>query len=380
MTRAFSRRRALAFGAVALAARPAAARLAGTDPALFDIRRYVFVPGVATPTTTIIDADTDRIVDVLTLGVIPRQVLVSRERAKLVATDGQSPRISVVDVFTGESVTIDLPLPARTLSLGVTGRLLAAADPAAGQIALIDLNEDRLLSVVTGLPPLRDVMFAEQDTMIFVAAEGMAGIGVVDVANARLTHEISTQPLHGGITALARTPNGRRLLVQPQDGGQIGVFDLEEGRLAARLASGAGATGIFPSGTGTYLLVPNNTAATLTIFRAERLEESAVLKAAADMNGVYSAWLDSVAFVPSRAARKLLIFDLDTLRPAGAIGLPGTPLRGAVTADSRKLYLPISDPASIVVVDGATRRITAILDLSHAPLTALIAGGWGICH
>jgi DNA-binding beta-propeller fold protein YncE len=375
------RRNLLAGLAGALGGAAAARAQAAIDPALFDIRRYVYVPSATTPDVTVIDADTNRLVRSLRTGIVASQVVVSRSAAALVATDGRSAAVSLVDVFAGTARTLVLPAPAERLTSGTNGRLVAASDLAGGTITLIDAGEGRVDTVITGLPPLRDVMFGGQDTVLYIAAEGLDGIGVIDVASARLSQRIATfRPTRAGVAALARTPNGRQVLAQPQGGGPISVLDLEQGRPVAELAAGPGTAGMFPSGTGTYLLVPDNLKATLAVFRTERLGDPVALPGAAGVIGVYTAWLDSVAFAPSVAGSRLLIYDLDRLQPAGEIALAGTPVHGAVTPDSRTLYLPLLDPPQVVAVDGATRQVTGRFDLASRPLAALVAGGWGICH
>jgi DNA-binding beta-propeller fold protein YncE len=353
---------------------------AAFDPTLADIRRYVYVPSAATPDVSVIDVDTERVAGRLPIGIVARHVGVVREAATLVATDA-SGAVSLADVFTGTVRSLALPIPADQLTIGTGGRLAAAVARAAGTIALIGIDSGRVESVISGLPRLRDVMFGNQDTELYIAAEGLAGIGVVDVAKARLEREIAGfGVVRDGIAALARTPNGRQVLAQPNGGGPISVIDPEQGKPVGAFAAGSGTVGIFPSGTGAWLLIPDKTEATLTVFRFDHPDKPVVLKGAADAVYVHTAWLDSVAFVPSAASRRLLVYDLDTLRLAGEIPLVGTPMRGAVTTDSRTLYLPTLDPPQIVAVDGSTRRIVATFDLPEPPLTALVAGGWGICH
>jgi len=377
-----ARRRQLLAGLAGVVGAGVAARAqAAFDPALLDIRRYVYVPSATTADVTVIDADTGRLVRGLQTGMIARQVVVNRATATLLATDATTAAVSLVDVFTATLRKLALPAPAGRLTVGTSGRLAAASDLAGGTITLIDLNDDRVDTVIAGLPRLRDVMFGAQDTVLYIAAEGIDGIGVIDVAAAKLSQQIATfRPTRAGVAALARTPNGRQILAQPQGGGPISVLDPEQGKPVAQLAAGPGVAGMFPSGTGTFLLLPDNAEATLTVFRAEHLEKPVSLPGAAGMVGVYTAWLDSVAFVASAAGRRLLIYDLDTMKPAGEVALNGVPVQGAVTPDSRTLYLAVRDPPCVVAVDGASRAIAATYDLASPPLTALVAGGWGICH
>ncbi len=351
------------------------------DPALVDIRRYVYIPGTATPDATIIDTETARIVGSLPTGVVARQAVVSRDTATLIATDGQSAAVSLVNVFTGVVRRVGLPMPARRLTVGTNGRLVAAIDPAGGAIAIVNLDSDRVGTVITGLPPLRDVMFGASDEVLYVAATGLAGVGVIDVAQGRLSHEIATfPPAGGGVASLARTPDGRNILAQPQGGGPISILDPEQRKPVAQLQAGIGSAGMFPSGTGSYLLVPDSTNATLTVFRSGRTDQPITLPGATGVIGAYSAWLDSIAFMPSAERNSVLVYNLDKMRLVDEIALHGTPVRGAVTPDSRTLYVPVLDPPQVVAVDGATQRVVARFDLPGPPLAALVAGGWGVCH
>lgn len=378
-------RRDLLAGLVGAFAVRASAQAHGTDdPAVQDIRRYVYVPSATTPDVTVIDTDTDRIVGALHTGIVARQAVVSRDTATLIATDGQSATASLVNVFTGAARTVALPAQASRLTIGGSGRVVAAIEPRSGTIALIEIGDDYradTVSTIDGPANLRDAMFGDEDATLYVAAEGLAGVGAIDVATGRVTHQIALlHPSPNGVSALARTPDGRRILAQPRGGGAIGVLDPVAGRAIDEIASGPGAAGMYPSGTGSLLLVPDTARSSLDVFRSTDWREPVLLPGAASVVGVYTAWLDSVAFAPSAGRRGVLVYDLDRMRLADEIALPGTPIRGAVTPDSRALYLPLLDPPVVVAIEGKTGRVAATIDLFGPPLAALIAGGWGLCH
>jgi DNA-binding beta-propeller fold protein YncE len=349
----------------------------------FDIRRYVYVPSATTPNVTVIDTEINQIAATLRTGIVARQAVVSREALTLIATDGSSASVSLLDIVTGETRTLALPNPAERLTVGATGRMVAASGLAGGTIALFGLDEFSRDKVTTirGLPPLRDVMFGDLDTALYIATQRPGGIGVIDVATTKLTHEIApVQPNRSGIAAFARSLNGRLILALPEDGGPISVLDPELGQPIGRVDAGPGVTGLFQSGTGRYLLVPNSARATLAVFKGESFADPVSLPAAAGITRVYTGWLDSFAFLPSAVRNSVLVYDLDTMRRVDEIGLRGRPGTGGVTPDSRTLYLPVLDPPQIVAVDAETRKIAAVLDLPEPPLAALVAGGWGICH
>ena len=327
----------------------------------------------------VIDSRTDRLVASLKLGVVPRQALVSLGEALLIATDEIS--ASIVDLETAELRGVELPHPAQRLTLGGSGWLLAVAD-LAGSISLLDLRRRRVLWRLDGLGRLRDLMFVDQDGLLYLAGERWAGVGVVDVNTGRLTGEIAPfRPASaGGAASLARTPNGRQAVMCSLDGGAPTIIDLESGVAVGELAEAEGADAVVPSGTGQFLFAPDSRRARLRIFRAAAASPAILLDAAPAMTGVHCTWLDSTAFAPSAAQRRVLVYDLDRLSAVGSIALPGAPGPGSVTADSRKLYLPLNGPAGLAVIDGQTRTLLGTIPLPSEPLAAIVPGGWGVCH
>jgi DNA-binding beta-propeller fold protein YncE len=372
-------RRSLLGGLAGLAAsRPA---WSAVNPALLDISQYVYVPSAVTPDVSVIEIGTNRIVGQLHSGVVPLQAVVSRSAATLVAIDGKSAAACLVDVFAGTTRRVALPSPAQRLTVAANGQLAAATDLPGGSITVIDLGDGRVSHRITGLPRLRDAMFGERDTVLYIAAEGISGIGVVDLASGTMTRQIAAfKPGSAGVAALARTPDGRRLLALPQAGGPIGVIDAASGAVVGQLPAGVGTEGVYPSGIGNFLLIPDSLAATLGVFRTAHPADPVSLPGAAGIVGIYTTWLDSVAFMPSAARRSVLVYDLDSMQRTDDIALCGKPAQGAVTSDSRALYLPVLDPPSLLVLDGESRSITATLEIPHQPLAALIAGGSGLCH
>ncbi|MBV9828015.1 MAG: hypothetical protein JO001_20470 [Alphaproteobacteria bacterium] len=137
---------------------------------------------------------------------------------------------------------------------------------------------------------------------------------------------------------------------------------------------------MFTTGFGRYLILPDPDAGTVTIASVEPLQPGPLLAAAAGVSFAYSAWFDTVALVPSGPAHKLLLYDLDARRDAGAIALAGSPGFGTVTPEGDKFYIPVEDSGEVVVIDTRFRRQVGAIKVGAAPLRAVIAGGYGICH
>lgn len=343
-----------------------------------DASRFVFAPSAERASATAVDVERNQIVGELPLGVVPRQVLISRTEAKLIGTDGKSSEFTVTDIAGATVSRVTLPHAAERLVLGASGWLLAAADLVGGTITLFDVRRGVALRRITGLPRLHDLMFVDQDATLFVAAEGWTSIGVIDVNTAILVRRIG--PLTFGVATLARTPSGRNVLAIPDGAAPPSIIDVASSRIVGTLGQDAAADGVVPSGTGAFLFVPDNKGAQLRIYREGQAASATNLRATSGMGAVYTAWLDSVAFVAAAAQRQILVYDLDELRPDGHLDLQGTPGQGGVTSDSRTLYVPLTAPPGLTVIDCQARQVVATLALPTAPLAAVVPGGWGLCH
>jgi DNA-binding beta-propeller fold protein YncE len=118
----------------------------------------------------------------------------------------------------------------------------------------------------------------------------------------------------------------------------------------------------------------------VTIASVQPLQPGPLLAAAAGVSTAYSAWFDTVALVPSAPARKVLVYDLEAGCADGVIALAGRPGLGTVTPEGDKFYLPVEDSGEVVVIDTRFRRQVGAISVGVAPVRAVIAGGYGICH
>ncbi len=360
---------------------PAATPTAAAIQDFSAVQRYVFVPSRTTPTVTIIERDGDNIVGKLDSGVVPAQVVVSEAVGKLVAIDASGRRVSIVDLRNGRQTGVDLDFAPQRLLNSVDGNLVAAADLAAGTIAFIELVREREVTRISGLPPIRDLMFGADGAFLYVAADGLKGIGVVDIARGKLIEEIPTYgPAPGDISGLTRSPSGRLGYAKARDGRSISVLDLGNFRLIRQLDVGRTATKAYPTGIGGYLIIPDNVEKTVTVVANSSMSIAAMLKGAAGMSTVYSGWFDTLALVPSRDEKKLLVYDLDQLAKAGEIALPGTPAQGAVTPEGAKLYLALEGTRQVAVIDLQKRQLRKPIEVGFEPLAAIMARSFDVCH
>ena len=345
------------------------------------VARYVFIPSRNAPIVTVVDRDIDGVVGTLDVGLVPEQVVVSEATRKLVAVDGIARAVSVVELANGRRVAIDLDFTPQWLIASPDGYVVAAADLSAGSVAFVELMRNRVVSRITGLSPIHDLMFGPDGAFLYVAVERSDGVGVVDVARGKLIEEIAVSGLRSAQAAgLTRSPSGRMGYVKAQGSRTISLVDLNNFRPVREIEVGRDALKAFPTGFGGYLVIPDNSERTVTIVANASLTVAAMLKGGAGMTTVHSGWFDTLALVPSATERKLLVYDLDRLSQAPDIPLPGSPGRGAVTQDGAKLYIALEDTSKVAVIDLQRRRLLHTIAVASNPVAAIMAKSFDVCH
>jgi DNA-binding beta-propeller fold protein YncE len=356
----------------------ATAATARANEETIDMSHAVFVAMADSQHVSFIDPATDRIAGSIDVGLVPDQVELAASISKLLATDGQTERLNIVDLISGEIVTESLDFVPRRITVSPDGLTAALADPMTGRLVLIDLLRRQRLGTVAAPAPLRDMLFSADGHTLFLSGGTGSTIVAIDADNARPSPSLDTG-LPPGTLALTRSPNGRRLFVQSTSGA-IGVVDLEHRQSLAPIQAGMDSTVAFPSASGTFLLIVNNQRGTLTIVRDSSTRSSTVLQAATGVSVVYTAWFESLVLVPSVTEQALLVYDLDTLKPVGSVRLAAAPGRGGITPDGQKLYLPLPDAKQIAVFDARQRQLVASISVPGIPAKVFLAGSYGVCH
>jgi DNA-binding beta-propeller fold protein YncE len=352
---------------------------AHADEDRIDMNRAIFVSLADQHVVAYIDPDVDKLAGNIDVGLVPTQIEIASSIGKLLAIDGKSRQVNIVDLQfrTIHAVSLDL-VPSR-MTVSSDGLTVALADTESGHVELLDLLRRQIVGTAGNLPPLRDMVFSTDSKKLYLADAKAGAIDVMDAAKGRLDPAIATGLPHGSL-AFGRAPNGQRLFVQSDSGGGVGVLDLERSGPLAPIPAGPAATVAFPSATGAYLLVVDNQRGTLAIIRDGDVQNPAVLKAATGVSIVYTAWFDTVALVPSTTAKALLLYNLESMQPAGEIPLAGTPARGGVTPDGQKLYLPLTDADQVAVINAQRRKLTETIAMPGHPTAIVLAGSYGVCH
>lgn len=362
-------------GAALLGWLPLRSARAAPANAYRDYRRTIFVATHGTTALDAIDVDTDTTTGRLELDLEPRELQISQRGGRLAAIDLRAPRVVTADLSKQDIRQIPLPLVPSRLRISPDGQRLAAINDTLGTIVLVSSTDGHEVGRIDGPRDIREAIFSGDGSTLLVAAGSVGGLSAYDAATGGPAPAVEGPTLQ----ALLRAPSGREgFALTAETPRRVLQLDLRSRQVLASVAAPDHAA-LFATGTGIQLLAIDQHGGTLSILPAEPLRAGGVtLPAAASI--AYSAWFDTVAFVPDAASRRLLIFDLERREAAGSIALDGPPGVGVVTPDGDKLYLPIADQKTVSVIDTHLRQQIASIKVGAAPIQAIIAGGYGLCH
>lgn len=354
---------------------------------------YVFVPNRGSADIAVIDTRTDRLVTRLPVGRVPHQVVVSDVAGKLVASNTADDTLSIVDLSTLRTTTLELDDEPEHMALAPDGLLLAIGNIAAGTISLVSLEHERELARVPGLFDPHNLTFSPDGALLYVANLGANHVSVIDVASARVVDEIPVgRPpavaAAGGIGAefqgiinVTPTPDGRLGFAAHGEANELAVIDLRTRELKKSVALGELPWRAYGTADGRFMLVPNNGDRTLSVIATAGLEVVATLPAAEDVTGINTGWFETTAFALSRSERKAVVYDLESMARAGEIALPGMPETGVTTPDGTKLYVALSDTDQVAVIDIRARELIRTIDgVGDEPWGAMMIGALNYCH
>lgn len=178
-------------------------------------------------------------------------------------------------------------------------------------------------------------------------------------------------------------PSGSRLYVAHTGADRLDVFDCKSGTHLRSIAGHPGVAGVLIDSPNDVLFTSDRAAARVSILRAS--DDAMVGRVDVDPrpNGLafdphtrnlYSFNLGEPAGTNCTAS----VVSVDSQRVVATLPLPGRPRWAVFDGDSRAVYVNISDPALIVVIDGDVLAISRSISVPAAgPHGLAIVGGQG---
>ena len=194
-----------------------------------DLNNYVFVANRTSPEIAAIDIDHDRVATRIEIAGIPYHYVVSEQMRKLAATHIEEQSVSIFDLRRMENSVLRLQITPEQLQIDPDGRMLAIGSNRQDAVALISLENNRVVHQIDGLIQPGDMIFDREGKRLFVASRSGSKIFVIDTVSA-VIQEVITLRDHNeelpGIVDLTRMPGGDIGFALHGASGQISAIDL----------------------------------------------------------------------------------------------------------------------------------------------------------
>lgn len=288
-----------------------------------------YVTNEESNTVTVIDRSSDRVIDVLEVGVRPKGIVVSPDSSRAYVVNSGSNNLTVLDVKNNRVFhTVNLEIAANPSDVAIhpSGRTLYVANTALNSVSVIDAASFQLIEMIA--VGQRPVALATDlnGTRLLVANMGSNTVSVIDTGRNRVaaTIPVELQPI-----AVSFDPNGSRAFISHLRSPRIAVISLSNLRVEGRVNTGPAAA-----------LLPDA--------------------------------LSRRLFVGVLNQNRLALFDVNIDAELSSVGVGKEPNRIALDADRGKLYVVNRGSDSITVVDRDTRNVRTEIPTSKRPYGIIV--------
>lgn len=274
----------------------------------------------------------------------------------------------------GFLLTAALLLTALSAAPAAAGTLLVA-NKSDATVSLVDTGSGKVVATLpTGRGPHEVAVSPDGETAI-VADYGTreapgSTLTVIDLPGKRVAKTIDlgehTRP-HG----VQFLPGGGRAAVTTEGSRSLLVVDLETGKVASAIATGAEVShmvALSPGGERAYVAnIGSGSATVIDLAGGAKVADVATGEGAEGIAATpHGVW------VTNREAGTVTLIDPETLKVAATIPSPGFPIRAEATPDGRHVLVTNAEAGTLSVIDAAAREIVRTIDLD---LSASDPGG-----
>ena len=258
------------------------------------------------------------------------------------------------------SPVADVPLPGRASrfdyqAVDAAGRRLYVAHLGDGSLVAFDLDAQRVVQEVPGLPSVHGIALAPEKHLVFATVTADRALALIDDRTFQVRARVPAGDYPNG---LAYDPESGRVLVSNNSGVGVGVVDVESARglPGIDVGGGAGNTQLDP-GSGHVLAAVHGHAYLADIDpAASRVASRIALDGVSTCHGLLVAAGLRLAFAACHGAGpSLVVVDLGSRRQVAALPLPPDVDVLAFDPGLRRLYAA-SEPGTVAVFAVAADR------------------------
>jgi YVTN family beta-propeller protein len=291
-------------------------------------RPLVYVPNSESDTVDVIDPQTYRVVDHLSVGGLPQHVVPAWDLRTLYVTNDTGNSLTPIDPITGKpraSVAVEDPY---NMYFTPDGRYAIVVAERLQRLDFRYAHTFRLHhSLRVPCAGVDHMDFTADNRFLLASCEFSGQLVVVDVRRERVVRTIDLPHRSGMPQDVKLAPDGRIFYVADMQSGGVWEIGAHSFRVLHLLRTGAGAHGLYPSRDGRFLYVTN------------------------------------------RSEGSISVISFRTRRPVAKWRLPGggSPDMGGVSADGRVLWLSGRYSGEVYAVSTRTGHLLARIPVGAGP-------------
>jgi YVTN family beta-propeller protein len=364
----------------------------------FDPKSVVFVTNRDSSDVTVIDMNTDVILDRIACGdwSNPHMAVATLDGKNLLVTGTNSNFVAIIDLETREITKVRLGLMPEHFDITPDGKYAYIGNMAAGCVSVVDIEAKKEVSRLTGFFEPHGIVCLPGNSKVYISNMGAHEVAVIDVEKQLVASRMEVGSAYVmarvdmdnkmaeivGIANPTLTIDGRYAYAADGDSNQVAVIDTIDDSIVATIPVGDDPWRAYASPDGTKMLVPNNGDETISVIDTTTNKVIATFPGGADMTGVNFVNGGKKAYVISRGDNAVYIYDLEKMKELKKIklGLNVSLETASTTPDGKKVYVAASRRNSVFVFDADTDDYKEITNVGLSPWAVTIIGAANYCH
>lgn len=307
----------------------------------------IYVTNETSGNLTVIDAATLTPVTTIALGKRPRGIAASPDGSRLYVALSGSPNAGP----------------------GVDEKTLPPPDRKADGIGVVDLDQGKLVKVLTSGPDPEQLAVSPDGAHVYIANEDGAKLSVVDVNTGEIAESFNIGEEPEGVSI---EPHNGRVWVTSEEDGAVYVIDVAGHKVVKPVKVGPRPRSVafLPDGSRAY--VPSENGATLSMIDVKKLATVKTINLGTGMRPMGTVVSSDGAhlYVTTGRSKMLLILDTAKNDVVGSIEAGPRPWGIALSADGSTAYTANGPSNDISVIDLANKAVTKKIAVGTGP--------WGI--
>lgn len=370
---------------------------AAEDQKSVDPKSIVFVTNRDSSDITLIDMNTDTIIDRIACGDFsnPHMAMATNDGKYLIATGTNANFVAIIDLQTREISKVRLGLMPEHFDITHDDKHAYIGNMGTGEVSVVDIENKTEVNRIAGFfEPHGPVCLP--DGKVYVSNMGAHEVSVIDAGSPKVAKRIEVGSAFMmamvdmpdklseivGIANPTLTPDGRYAYAADGDSNQVAVIDTATDNVIATIPVGDEPWRAYASPDGSKMAVPNNGDKTVSVIDTKTNKVVATFPGGEDMTGINFVNGGKKAYVISRGESAVYVIDMEKMRELKRIKFDQDMVfeTASTTADGKKVYLAASQANSVIVLDGSTDKYKQIPDVGLSPWAVTIIGGANYCH